>query len=58
METKNKLRWVLLILALVIAIAQLLRIDFEHFEWLSLLGPISMALVILAMIISIRQSKK
>ncbi|GMN09911.1 hypothetical protein MTsPCn9_19540 [Croceitalea sp. MTPC9] len=58
MDTKNKLRWILIILAAILIVVQLFNTDFEHFEWVNLLGPLSMLLVILSMIISINQFKK
>lgn len=58
MGNKNKFRWVLAILAAVLFVLQLVRVDFEHFELTSLLGPISMVLLMIAMIVSIRHSNK
>lgn len=58
MDTKNKLRWVLMILAAILIVVQLFNMDFEHFQLLNLLGPLSMLLVIISMVISINHSKK
>ncbi len=58
MDTKNKLRWVLMILAAILIVVQLFNMNFEHFQWVNLLGPLSMLLVIISMVISINHSKK
>ncbi len=57
MEAKNKVRLGLAAIAGVLLVFMVLAIDFEKFEWKDLLGPLAMVLLVLAMILSIRQSK-
>ncbi|WP_350293062.1 hypothetical protein [uncultured Croceitalea sp.] len=58
MDTKNKLRYGLAIVAGILLVLYFIRMDFQNFDWGDLLGPISMLLVIIAMILEIRNSKK
>lgn len=58
MKTKNKLRYGLAIVAAILFAVYFIRMDFQNFDWPDLLGPISMLLVMIAMILEIRNSKK
>ena len=54
----QKGRYIVLILSLILLIVNLMIIDFEEFEWKDTFGPISNVLLMAAMIISIKHSKK
>ncbi len=54
----QKGRYIVLILSLILLIVNLMIIDFEEFEWKDSFGPISNVLLMAAMIISIKHSKK
>lgn len=58
MDTKNKLRYGLVIVAGILLVVNFIRMDFQNFDWVNLLGPISMLLVIIVMVLEIRNSKK
>ena len=58
MDKKNKLRYGLAIIAVILLVLYVIKIDFQNFDWGDLLGPFSMLLVIIAMVLEIRNSKK
>lgn len=58
MNGKNIVRVALAIIAAILGVIQILDVDFNDFDWKDLSGPISMCLLIIAMLVSIRESKK
>lgn len=58
MDKKNKLRYGLAIVVIILLILYFIRMDFQNFDWKNLLTPFSMLLVIIAMVLEIKKSKK
>ncbi|WP_350286321.1 hypothetical protein [uncultured Croceitalea sp.] len=55
---KNRFRYGLTFIAAIVLIVHFLDMDYQNFSWKNLLGPASMAFLIAAMIIEIRNSNK
>jgi hypothetical protein len=58
MNWRNKIRVVLIVIAAVLVLVRLLNFDFNEFEWKEIMSPLSLILIIIAMVFSIRDSKK